>query len=47
MKISKTECDLEFANHELIPTEEKCSNCELFKLCPYIMRDYDYEVNDR
>ena len=41
MKISKKECDIDFAKHKLILTTEKCSKCELFYLCPYIKSSYD------
>lgn len=45
MKISKDICDKDFANNSLILSEEKCSTCEYFYLCPFIMRNYDEVVN--
>lgn len=44
MKISKDICDKDFANKTLVLNDEKCSKCEYFYLCPFIMRSYNEVV---
>ena len=38
MKISKDECDKDFAEKKLELSEEKCGQCEYCYLCPYMAR---------
>lgn len=38
MKISKDECDKDFAEKKLELSEEKCGQCEYLYLCPYMAR---------
>ena len=45
MKISKDECDKDFAEKNLILSDEKCDNCEYYGLCPYIARALDDVTN--
>ena len=39
MKISKDECDKDFAERKLELSDEKCGNCEYLQECPFILRD--------
>ena len=45
MKISKDECNKEFAEGKLIMSDEKCKQCEYLYLCPYMLRAMDEIVN--
>ena len=45
MKISKNECDKDFANKSLILSDEKCEKCEYYAWCPFIKRSLN-EVTD-
>lgn len=45
MKISKDECDKDFANKSLTLSDEKCDKCEYYSWCPYIARALN-EVTD-
>lgn len=45
MKISKTECDIEFAERKLELSEEKCGSCQYKYLCPFMAREMDDVVN--
>ena len=45
MQISKDECDKEFCEKKLYISNERCSKCEFYYLCPYIMRSSDEKVN--
>lgn len=45
MKISKDECDKEFAEYNLLLCEEKCGKCDYNRVCPYLMRSYNEVVN--
>lgn len=38
-------CDKAFADRELYLNEEKCSKCEYYYLCPFIMRSYNEVVD--
>ena len=41
MKISKTECDKDFAEKKLELSDEKCVTCEYYHRCPFIFRSYE------
>ena len=41
MKISKDECDKDFADRTLELSDAKCKNCEYYYLCPYIFQSYE------
>lgn len=38
MKISKEQCDKEFTEKNLDVSEEKCKQCEYYRVCPFIAR---------
>lgn len=38
MKISKDECDKDFAEKKLILSDGKCKQCGYFYLCPFVSR---------
>lgn len=45
MKISKDECEKDFAKKNLILSDKKCNNCEYYKRCPFIARSFDDVIN--
>ena len=45
MKISKDECDKDFAERKLELSDEKCNSCPYLYLCPYMARAMDDVVN--
>lgn len=45
MKISKDECDKDFAEKKLELSDEKCGQCEYLYLCPYMSKAMDEVVN--
>ena len=45
MKISKDECDKEFAEKKLVLSDEKCKQCEYLYFCPFMSQAVDEVVN--
>ena len=45
MKISRDECDRDFAEQKLEMSENKCGSCQYKYLCPFLAREMDDVVN--
>ena len=45
MKISKDECDKDFAERKLEMSDEKCGQCEYLYVCPFMSQEMNDIVN--
>lgn len=45
MKITRDECDKDFAERKLEMSENKCGACQYKYLCPFLAREMDDVVN--
>lgn len=41
MRVTKDECDKDFAEKKLETSDDKCKNCEHYHHCPFLSREHE------